>query len=158
MPRIGIPILPLLAIALVAAQLAACSARVDTQGYIPDEELVNKIEIGVDGLREVAEILGTPPSYRSLPVDESMTWYYIMRRTKSESFFDEEVLEQRVLAVDFDETGVVRGFRSYDLADGQSIEPVERITPTRGKRLGVLEQMFGNLNRYGGLGGEPPKR
>ena len=146
----------LLVATVIALQVMACSGRVDTQGYVPEEELINEIKVGVHGPREVAEILGTPPSSRAFPVDKSMTWYYIQRRIKRKTFFDEDVLEQRVLAVEFDEAGVVRELHSYDLADGRSIEPVERITPTRGKRLGFLEQLFGNLGRYGGLPGGAP--
>ena len=148
---------PLLVAALVAAPLIACSARIDTQGYIPDDDSIAEIKIGVDGPREVADILGTPPSSRTISVDESTTWYYIMRRTKTESFFEQEVLKQRVLAVEFDESGVVRGFRRYNLADGRAIEPVDRVTPTRGRKLGLLEQFFGNLGRFGGQNrGTPP--
>jgi outer membrane protein assembly factor BamE (lipoprotein component of BamABCDE complex) len=146
---IGPRALALSATILIAAALTACTARIDTQGYIPDEDLIAQVQIGVAGPAEVAELLGTPPSSRIFSVDESMTWYYIMRRTKTESFFDEEVLEQRVLAVEFDESGVVKGFRNYTLADGRQIEPVDRVTATRGKKLGLLEQMFGNLGRFG---------
>jgi outer membrane protein assembly factor BamE (lipoprotein component of BamABCDE complex) len=144
------------AISLSAASLLACTARIETQGYIPDEELVAQIQIGVDGPRDVAEVLGTPPSETPFSVDNTRTWYYIMRRTKRESFFDEEVLDQRVLAVEFDESGYVSGFRRYELADGQLVEPVDRVTPTRGRRLGFFEQIFGNVGRFGtGGGGEP---
>ena len=32
------------------------------------------------------------------------------------------------------------------------IEPVERTTPTVGKNLTVIEQLMGNLNRFGKIG------
>jgi len=149
MNRIGPRALALSAAILMAAPLGACTARIDTQGYIPDDDLIAQVQVGVDGPAEVAELLGTPPSSRIFSTDKTRTWYYVMRRTKTESFFDEEVLEQRVLAVEFDQSGVVKGFRNYTLADGRQIEPVDRVTATRGKKLGVLEQLFGNLGRFG---------
>ncbi len=142
---------------VMAASLVACTARIDTQGYIPDDDLIAQVQVGVDNADRVAERLGTPSSSRIFSVDRSITWYYIMRRTKTESFFDEEVLEQRVLAVEFDESGVVSSLRNYSLADGRQIEPVERVTATRGKKIGLLEQLFGNLGRFGSQdAGLPP--
>jgi outer membrane protein assembly factor BamE (lipoprotein component of BamABCDE complex) len=153
----GTRALALSAAFLMAAPLFACTARIDTQGYIPDDDLIAQVQVGVDGPDRVAEILGSPSSSRIFSIDRSTTWYYIMRRTKTESFFDEEVLEQRVLAIEFDESGVVRGLRNYSLADGRQIEPVDRVTATRGKKLGLLEQMFGNLGRFGSQdAGLPP--
>ncbi len=142
---------------VMAASLVACTARIDIQGYIPDDDLIAQVQVGVDSADRVAEMLGTPSSSRIFSIDRSTTWYYIMRRTKTESFFDEEVLDQRVLAVEFDESGVVSGIRNYSLADGRQIEPVARVTATRGKKLGLLEQMFGNLGRFGSQdAGLPP--
>jgi outer membrane protein assembly factor BamE (lipoprotein component of BamABCDE complex) len=135
--------------ALLTAPLMACTARIDTQGFIPDEEQLAQVQIGVDGPQDVIELLGAPPSAAPFSIDNTHTWYYIMRRTKRESFFDEEVLEQRVLAVLFDDKGLVNGFRHYDLADGRLIEPVERVTPTRGRKLGFFEQVFGTIGRFG---------
>lgn len=135
--------------ALLTTPLMACVARVSTQGFIPDEEQVAQIQVGVDGPRDVMEILGAPPSSAPFSVDNTRTWYYIMRRTKRESFFDEEVLDQRVLAVLFDDQGLVSGFRRYELADGRLIEPVDRVTPTKGRKLGFFEQMFGSVGRFG---------
>lgn len=149
MNRIGPRALALSAALLMAAPIVACTPRIDTQGYIPDDELIAQVQIGVDGPADVADILGTPPSSRLFSVDNTMIWYYVMRRTKTETFFDEEVLEQRVLAVEFDESRVVKGFQNYTLADGRQIEPVDRVTATRGKKLGLLEQLFGNLGRFG---------
>ena len=135
--------------ALLTPPLMACTARISTQGFIPDEEQVAQVQIGVDGPQDVIELLGAPPSSAPFSVDNTHTWYYIMRRTKRESFFDEEVLEQRVLAVLFDDRGLVSGFRHYELADGRLIEPVDRVTPTRGRKLGFFEQIFGNVGRFG---------
>ncbi len=150
MIRIGNRACSLAAALLVATPLVACSERIDTHGYLPDDDLIGNVEIGVDNSNDVAEILGTPSTTATFDNGNSTTWYYIMRRTMTKSFFQEEVLEQRVVAVEFDEAGVVRSLRNYDLADGRLIEPVERETPTYGKKLGMLEQFFGNLGRLGG--------
>ena len=50
-----------------------------------------------------------------------------------------------VLAVSFDQRGVVRDIERYGLEDGRIINLTTRTTETGGRELGVLEQLFGNL-------------
>ena len=64
--------------------------------------------------------------------------------------FDAKVLDQSVLAVDFDERGFVSGLRRYTLEDGRIIDPVSRETPTLGREFGFIEQLFGNIGRFTG--------
>jgi outer membrane protein assembly factor BamE (lipoprotein component of BamABCDE complex) len=55
------------------------------------------------------------------------------------------VVDRTVLAVSFDQNGVVRDIRRYGLEDGRIIDLTDRTTETGGRQLGVLEQLFGNL-------------
>lgn len=84
-------LLTLAAAFVVAAPLVACTARIDTQGYISGEDLVAPVRIGVDGPNESSCCGGSPPSSRIFSIDQRSTWTYVMRRTKTESFFDEEL-------------------------------------------------------------------
>ena len=36
---------------------------------------------------------------------------------------------------------------TYDIEDGQVVDYVARETPTRGRELGILEQLFGTIGR-----------
>lgn len=144
-----------LAAGVLALALAGCGSRVDTQGYLPDADAVAQIQVGSDARRDVFDALGTPSSASSFSIDDSQTWYYIMRRTRTKSFFEQELVDQRVLAIEFGEAGIVREIRYYDREDGRDIDPVARTTPTRGRKLGFFEQLFGNIGRLGGYG--PPQ-
>ena len=42
----------------------------------------------------------------------------------------------------------VKEIKRYGLKDGKQIAFVDRETPTRGKEMTVLEQLFGNLGRF----------
>jgi hypothetical protein len=48
---------------------------------------------------------------------------------------------------------MVREVERYGLKDGQEVAFVERETPTRGRSLTVLQQVFGNIGRIGSMGG-----
>ena len=55
------------------------------------------------------------------------------------------MVDRTVLAVNFDQRGVVRTIKRYGLADGRVIDLETRTTETGGRQLGVLEQLFGNI-------------
>src|SRR5258708_3803882 len=100
--------------------LAACQATVDNRGYVPDPEEVLRVKPGVQGRDEVREILGSPSSASTFTDDR---WYYISRKTSTTAFFRPEILEQKVLEVDFDDGGIVHDVRNYTLKDGEQIIP-----------------------------------
>jgi outer membrane protein assembly factor BamE (lipoprotein component of BamABCDE complex) len=136
----------LLAIAgALAMGLGACQPRIDTRGNLPDPDNVLKINPGIDGRDQVATLLGSPSSIATFDDD---TWYYISRRTETLAFFEPEVVDQEVLMVKFDETGIVSDMKIYGLEDGQPIQPVERTTPTLGREMTILQQLIGNLGRF----------
>ena len=59
-----------------------------------------------------------------------------------------DVIERRVLVVSFSDSGFVQETRNYALEDGRVIDPVTRETPTEGKEITFLQQMFGNFGRF----------
>jgi outer membrane protein assembly factor BamE (lipoprotein component of BamABCDE complex) len=61
------------------------------------------------------------------------------------------VIDQQVVAISFDkQSEKVKDIKRYGLKDGKQVAFVERETPTRGKELTVLEQLFGNFGRFNG--------
>ena len=132
---------------LLAVAVTACSARLDSHGNIPDPEIVESIRIGKSNRAQVSEMLGTP-SARATFDEES--WYYVGTHTSKFAFLEEEVLERNVLVVRFDKRGIVRQVERLDKKDGRDVQVVDRKTPTRGKELTILEQLLGNVGRFGG--------
>ncbi len=132
--------------------LAACSPRITTHGYVPDPDALGRIQPGVHNELEVAQFLGTPST---TALFGKPTWLYITERTESVAFFEPEVVDQRVVAIAFNDAGVVTEIDEYVLADGYLVDPVSRTTPTYGKELGLLEQLLGNIGRFAGQDNEP---
>ena len=79
---------------------------------------------------------------------DSNTWYYITQQTKNYAFFKPEIIDQTVLMIAFDDQGVVSEIREYTLEDGLVVDPVTRKTPTAGKELTLIQQLFGNIGRF----------
>ncbi|TQV80475.1 outer membrane protein assembly factor BamE [Denitrobaculum tricleocarpae] len=122
--------------------LSGCSNNIQVRGNLPDPEIVGEIETGVHSRRQVAERLGSPSAISTF---EDRKWYYVGQKTTQFAFFEPEVLERNVLVVTFDGTGKVDETKAYTLADGQVVDVVSRTTPTEGRELTLLQQIFGNL-------------
>ncbi len=145
--RNGLDIRPLLLAGVLALGLSACAQSIQTRGNIPNPESVSKLNPGVHTRADVANLLGSPSTVSTF---QDSKWYYIGQKTTSFAFFEPEVIERQVIVVSFDEKGTLEQTKTYDLADGQAIDPVDRITPTEGKKITFLQQLIGNLGRFSG--------
>ncbi len=59
-----------------------------------------------------------------------------------------EEVDRTVVAIYFTKEKVVDEVAYYGLQDGQIVDLQTRTTPTRGKELTVLGQIFSNLGRF----------
>ena len=125
----------------------ACAPTQNTRGYFADDVLISGIVRGIDDKSRVLDVLGSPSNVSTLGTS---TWYYITRKTESLAFFEKKVLEQKVVAIKFDDDGLVSDIQRYDTEDGRDIAFSERVTPTRGKQLSLFQQLFGNIGRFSG--------
>ncbi len=148
-PRLNAIVLAIVAAAL-AASVLACTPHVERRGNIPDPDILRGIEPGVSSRDQIAELLGSPSSVATFgETFGEETWYYIASRTERFAFYAPKVVDQQVVAIAFDDIGMVRSVRLYGLADARGIEPLERTTPTGGKQLTILQQLVGNLGNFG---------
>ena len=144
-PRVSRPRLArrvLLGTLFVAAAATACAPIKDVRGYVPDEEKLAEIKIGQDTKETVQSKLGTPSSTAAFG---DPTWYYISVEQERYAFFSPDVTKREILAVEFNEAGKVAELRNYGIEDGQVIAFADRETPSRGKELSFLQQVFGNI-------------
>ncbi|MDP6022320.1 MAG: outer membrane protein assembly factor BamE [Alphaproteobacteria bacterium] len=148
--RLGLTPLALAA-ALTMAALAGCSPMQSSHGYVPDAELVEKLRPGVHDRDSVTSLFGSPTSVANF---NGEIWLYVKQESEHIAFFDETLTDQTVLAIKFDKAGVVSGIKHYALADGKTVDLVQRKTLTKGKELTVIGQLFGNVGRFSNAGNE----
>ncbi|MEL6316013.1 MAG: outer membrane protein assembly factor BamE [Pseudomonadota bacterium] len=137
--------LPAAAALAVAIAIGACSPIVRTHGYTPRAQELEALQVGVDTRDSVQQKLGRPSTIGAFSDDD---WYYISIRTETLAFYAPEVVEQRVVTVSFDAEGVVNDVGRYGVEDGKVINLVTRVTPTSGRRLTILQQIFSNIGRF----------
>lgn len=125
--------------------VSACSPRIATRGNAPEPEMLEQISIGESTKGDVTEILGSPSTVAAF--DENV-WLYISKTTETVAFFEPETVEQKVVLISFDEANRVEILSEYDLEDGKPVIPTDRVTPTAGREITILQQLFGNLGRF----------
>jgi len=125
---------------------ASCSPIVENRGYVFDEKLLDQIKVNETISNDVMDILGSPSTTSAI---DASIWYYIYSKAETVAFYHPTVTNRRVLAVSFGDDNKVNNLKYYGLEEGKIISYVDRTTPTRGRELTVLQQLFGNLGRLG---------
>ena len=125
----------------------ACSNSRSVRGYIFDVELADAITAGVDNRQSVESTLGTPTIRGTF---STAVWYYVSTKVNVRPVFWPEAKQHRVLAVGFNEGGVVEKIENFDLSHMHNVNPVGGKTDTRGRNIGFFQQIFGSLGRFGG--------
>lgn len=134
-----------LALAMAASLASACSAIRQNHGYVADQLAVQQpVEPGVDTKSTVLARLGSP-STRGTFDDEN--WYYISTSTKAFAFLTPDTTRREVVAVRFGSDDTVTAVETFGLERGRVISYSNEETPTRGRELGFLEQLFGSIGR-----------
>jgi len=126
--------------------LTGCEETVHLRGNIPDPGVVKSIKPGAHRKADITRLLGSPSTIATF---EKEIWYYIGGKVKTVSFFEPELLERKVLTVHFDPRGVVTGINDKDASKNLELSLVERETPTKGKELTIIQQLIGNVGRFG---------
>lgn len=129
-----------------AGLIAACSPIIDYRGYLPKGEDIKKIKLG-QTKKEVASILGSPSTTATLATADD-SYYYISSVIHRVAFYQPEVVDREILAIHFSPEGEVVRFAHYGLEDGKIIDFISRKTPTSGKEMTVVQQLFQNIGRF----------
>jgi len=149
----------------VAWALAACSVPVDQRGNLPDEANLSQIKPGETDKATVTRLLGTPSTVAAFDANKATvtrllgtpstvaafdanTWYYVSQKTKTVAFFRTDVLDQQVVAITFNQDGVVKTVDTHGLQDAQAVTPNPNATPSKGREFSTIEMFLGNFGKF----------
>jgi outer membrane protein assembly factor BamE (lipoprotein component of BamABCDE complex) len=136
-------------IALVA--VTACSPIYNYHGFVPTDEDLQEIEVGLDTRTTVASIIGKPGTSGLLAEGG---WYYVSSEFKHDSFRAPEEISREVVAISFDEGGVVSNVERFGLERGQVVVLSRRVTDSNIQGVSLLKQLFGGgsgMNNFANL-------
>lgn len=135
--------LRLSAVALALGAAAACAPVSTYSGFRPernDVELADP-QVGVDTRATVQQRFGSPST---TAVFDQTSWYYVSAVQQRIAFYSPDTTDRRVMVVRFD-GDVVSGVEKYGIERGRMVNYSNEETPTRGRELGILEQLLGNV-------------
>ena len=129
-----------LAVALAISGLSGCqTSEVFHNGYVVDQAALDLVPVG-SSREQVLLSLGTPSTTATF---EGEVFYYIsQKRTRSVAFMKQKLVEQQILAIYFDNDGIVTQLANYTLQDGKVFDSISRTTPTGGKDLTFIQQLL----------------
>lgn len=135
-------------IAAAAALTSACNPVLRTHGYVPTTDRPQAVNPETDTKSSVLSRLGNP-SVKST-FDEKIeddVWYYITSVRQRYAYLRPQIEDRAITAIHFNPDGQVTKVAEYGLEDGVPVNYVDRKTPTRGRELSALEQIFGTIGR-----------
>jgi outer membrane protein assembly factor BamE (lipoprotein component of BamABCDE complex) len=124
---------------MVCGVLAGCTGEQFQKGYILPPGALEQIPIGASQ-DQVLIVLGTPSTVATL---NGEVFYYISQRTsRPVMFMNQQVVDQRVIAVYFDKNRQVMRLANYGLKDGKIFDFISRTTATSGQEMSYLTPLF----------------
>lgn len=132
---------------VLTATVGACTPVQERYGYLAEPDSTGKtpeIQAGVDTKATVLARLGSPSTTGAFNEE---AWYYISTVQERLAFLTPDTAQRTVIAVRFGENDVVNAVETFGLERGKVINYSEAKTPTRGRELGLLEQLFGTIGR-----------
>jgi outer membrane protein assembly factor BamE (lipoprotein component of BamABCDE complex) len=149
-------------IALITANLvlSGCTTeKVLSNGPNLDETQMQLVPVG-SSRDQVLLALGTPSTTGTF--DNEVFYYISQKRTRRYAYQKLKLIDQRVVAIYFDDQNVVSQVADYRLQDGKVFDFISRTTPTGGRDITLLSRLFGGgarkddkpvVPQLGGLGG-----
>ena len=131
-------------LALITA-VAGCGRFTETfqRGYVLQEGALEQIPVGASQ-EQVLIVLGTPSTVAT--VNGEVFYYISQTGQRAAAFMKQEIVDQRVIAIYFDQNRKVRKLANYGLKDGKIFDFVSQTTPTGGQELSYLRNVFKNIS------------
>lgn len=130
---------------LAVLAVSGCAAIYRNHGYVPKPEELDAIQLGKDTRDSVIKAVG-PPSSSGVLKDSGL--YYVSTRMRHYGPTEPKIVSREVVAINFDQRGVVSGIERYGLEDGRAIPIQRRVTSSSVEDKTFLRQLLGNLGRF----------
>lgn len=126
--------------------IAACSTIYRNHGYVPTDDELALVEVGVDTRETVSEKIGRPTASGLL---NDTGWFYVQSRWAYRGAFEPREIERQVVSITFTEAGRVENIERFGLERGKVVPLSRRVTETSVKGLSVIQQLLGSFGRIG---------
>ncbi|MDG1532543.1 MAG: outer membrane protein assembly factor BamE [Paracoccaceae bacterium] len=125
--------------------LSACAATYQNHGFVPSDDEMLDIIVGVDTKESVESAVGKPTSSGVL---EDGAWYYVGSKFKHYAYKKPQEIDRQVLAISFGKSGRVSNIERFSLEDGRVVTLSRRVTDSNIKGVSFIRQLLGSFGRF----------
>ena len=121
-----------------------CSKIVEQNGVPINDEIYQKLNIGKSTKSQIKKILGEP-----LMIDNQLgeTWIYFSQKIEKFAFFEPKLSSRKVILLTFKKSILINK-EIFSQRDSKIIEISTRKVISGGRKLTVLQQIFGNIGNF----------
>ena len=121
-----------------------CSKIVEQNGVPTNNESIKALKEGKTTKGQVKKILGEPIIIDKLNEE---TWIYFSQKIEKIAFFEPKLVSRTVNLLSFKNNLLVKN-ETFTLKDSKIIEVSSKKVISGGRKLTVLQQIFGNIGNF----------
>lgn len=127
---------------LCLVAVTACTAQYQNHGYVPPEEELTNLIVGVDSRATVDDVIGAPSTSGVLGGGD---YYYVRSRVREYGMMRPKEVERQIVAISFNADDSIANIERFSLEDGRVVPLTRRVTDSSVLGKGFLKQMLGNF-------------
>lgn len=130
---------------LAVLAITACAPIYRNHGYVPPELDLAQVAVGQTTVEELPTLIGRPSAQGLLT---GSGWYYVGSRWRHYGPYQPQEIRREVVAVSFDQGGVVSNVERFGLERGRVIVLSRRVTDSGVTSVSLIRQLMGNLGNF----------
>lgn len=123
---------------LLGLTVGGCFTQTYNHGHSISPDMLQQVQVG-SSKENVELVLGSPSTTSEI---DGLAYYYISQTAETTAFMKPKIVEQRVVAIYFDQDGYVKDIANYGMQDGKVFDFIGRKTRTGGSDYGFLTQIL----------------
>lgn len=125
--------------------LAACAPTYRNSGYVPSEDELAELVVGVDDRSAVEEQVGRPATQGVISDD---AWYFVGSRWEYFAYREAKEIDRQVVSISFNDSGTIRNIERFTLQDGEVIALNRRVTDSNIRNVSFIGQILNSIGNF----------
>lgn len=122
-----------------------CTTLYRNHGYVPSDEQLSEVLIGVDTRDTVADVVGPPTAGG---VSNGGGFFYVQSQFRLLGPLEPKEIDREVVAIRFDAEGVVSNVERFGLENGRIVPLSRRVTQDNVRDTTFIRQLFGSIGQF----------
>lgn len=132
-------------VACVLMMSAGCTTLYRNHGYTPTDDQLAEVLVGVDTRDTVVDVIG-PPTAGGMT--NGGGYFYVQSRFRLLGPLEPQEIDREIVAIRFDDTGVVSNVERFGLENGNVVALSRRVTQDNVRDTTFIRQLFGSIGRF----------